>query len=97
MEALYNFIETVKGRPYKKNPFELIKALTKANATEKLSSIFCSQLVAAAYQVMGLLSRKVCSSNYLPRDLASNSRVKLVKGSLGELMLVPRLKLVNRK
>lgn len=121
MEALYQFIEMVKGRPYKKNPVELLKALAKVNATDNLGSLFCSQLVAAAYQVppfsssspqmhgltllplhpfffllvmkvMGLLSMDEPSNNYLPGDLASNSRVKLLKGTLGELMLVPRLK-----
>lgn len=116
MEALHQFIEMVKGRPYKKNPVELIKALAKVNATDNLGSIFCSQLVAAAYQVhslfrrvlnaaivvhdgcgcdrqvMGLLSMDEPSNNYLPGDLASNSRVKLLKGALGELMLIPRLK-----
>jgi hypothetical protein len=51
MEALYEFIEQVKGRPYKKNPFQLIKALAKFNAHDNQGSIFCSQLVAAAYQV----------------------------------------------
>jgi hypothetical protein len=51
MEALYEFIEQVKGRPYKKNPFQLFKALAKSNAHDHQGSIFCSQLVAAAYQV----------------------------------------------
>lgn len=88
MEALYEFIEQVKGRPYKKNPFQLIKALAKFNAHDNQGSIFCSQLVAAAYQMMGLLSMDEPANNYLPVDLAS---LKLLKGSLGDLMVVPRL------
>ncbi len=99
MEALYTFIEQVKGRPYKRNPLELLRALRAAgNSTDNMGSVSCSQLVVAAYQAMGLLSPHVCSNNYLPADLARPSAdedpraVKLLQGNLGPLLLVPSAK-----
>jgi len=35
------------------------------------SSFFCSELVAAAYQAMGILTRKVAASTFLPVDFDS--------------------------
>jgi hypothetical protein len=45
-------------------------------------------VVVARVQMMGLLSMDEPANNYLPVDLAS---LKLLKGSLGDLMVVPRL------
>lgn len=58
--------EELHGRPYEKNQIELIlsavdvqdKYLTfLRNTEEDLSSIFCSELVAHAYQEFGLLGK----------------------------------------
>ena len=49
-EALYDFIESVRGRPYEKNFMNLFKAVTHGpdrSSTEDLTSVFCSELVSA--------------------------------------------------
>lgn len=64
---LYSFIESVRGRPYEKSLFSLVQKVTrppsraskdedhrKAPPTE----LICSELVAHAYRVVGLLSEK---------------------------------------
>jgi hypothetical protein len=58
---LFAFVEEVLGRPYKQlaNIMEFVRALRQANQTENLQSIFCSELVAAAYKRIGLLSEDV--------------------------------------
>lgn len=86
--ALATFIEEVKGRPYKMNILELWRALRTSNSRDNLNTIFCSQLVAAAYQRMGLLSEETASNNYLPVDFAR--ACPLLKGTLEPIMLVPQ-------
>ena len=52
--ALHNFTEEMFGRPYEKRVFEMLRAanLFGVNRKEDLSSVFCSELVAAAYHRM---------------------------------------------
>ena len=63
-----------EGKPYEKNYMVLVKAVIDSeylsllrNTNDDTSSIFCSELVALAYQEMGLIgeqsSSKVCSSS----------------------------------
>ncbi|NQV35406.1 MAG: hypothetical protein HQ515_22120 [Phycisphaeraceae bacterium] len=70
----------VKGRQYEKHKIELFKAAYDgpfgANR-EDLSSLFCSEMVAEAYQRMGLLSEKKASNEYTPRDFCDKAKVKL--------------------
>jgi hypothetical protein len=37
---------------------------------EDLSSLFCSELVAEAYQKMGLLTEQLPSNEYIPKDFS---------------------------
>jgi len=73
----------VKNRPYEQSKIELFKAAYDgpfgAN-TEDLSSLFCSELVAEAYQRMGLLSEKKPSNEYTPKDFSEAAKLKLLKG-----------------
>ncbi len=86
-EALHDFVDEVHGRPYKLNPLELWRALRTSNDRDNISSIFCSQLVAAAFQRMGLLSTKLSSNNYLPVDFA-DKHLRLLKGRLEQVMVI---------
>ena len=86
--SLHMFMEEVKGRPYERRWMELLRAANwfGHNDKEDLSTLFCSQLVAAAYQRMGVVSRAERSSNaYIPGDFATNASakraVKLQKGA----------------
>jgi uncharacterized protein YycO len=87
IDSLYQFSQEVLGRPYKhvSNLNEFVKALNYSNQVENLESIFCSELVAAAFKRMKLLPNDVCSNNFLPRDFEGNGVVKLVRGKLGKL------------
>lgn len=81
----------IKGRPYEKDKIELIKAAYDgpfgANK-EDLSSLFCSEMVAEAYQRMGLLSEKKSSNEYTPKDFADAGKMKLLKGKLGSEIVI---------
>lgn len=81
-EELLKFRKEVQGRPYEKSKSELILSAIDfqedylsflRNTKEDLSSLFCSELVAAAYQRMGLLDDKRLSNEYTPDDFASNN------------------------
>ena len=86
---LMRFRRSVRNRPYEKSKLELIKAAYEGpfgHNEEDLSSLFCSELVAEAYQQMGLLPGPPDgppSNEYTPRDFSE-------KGSLG---LPPRISL----
>ncbi len=80
-----------QGRPYEKDQVQLILSAIDAqewflsflrNTHEDLSSLFCSELVAAAYQRMGLISDKKLSNEYTPDDFASHRHIHLNFGRL---------------
>lgn len=77
-------------RPYERSQAELIKAAFDgpfATNEEDLSSLFCSELVAEAYQALGLIrsGKKDKSSNeYTPADFSSKGEdLPWLRGSLG--------------
>ncbi len=74
----------VKGRPYEKDKIELFKAAYDgpfgANR-EDLSSLFCSEMVAEAYQRMGLLGEKKPSNEYTPKDFSDAGKLRILKGA----------------
>lgn len=82
------FIQQMRGRHYKKRFGVLVKAAIsneKERGTEDqdLSSVFCSELVVAAYQRMGLVSDKFAAKGFLPKDLADkdNKALSLLNGA----------------
>ncbi len=87
LDDLWKFRDLVRNRPYEESALELIRAAYDgpfgANV-EDLSSIFCSELVAESYQVMGLLSEDVPSNEYTPGDFSSDAAepLRLLKGTL---------------
>lgn len=77
----------VKNRKYEEDKLELIKAAYDGpfgKNTEDLSSLFCSELVAEAYQRMGLLGEEKPSNEYTPKDFSVKGRLDLRRGSLGD-------------
>ena len=84
--ALMELRRELRGRPYERSLVALARAAYDgaggANA-EDLSSLFCSELVAEAYQRMGLLGDEVPSSELTPGDFAAHSRLTLLAGTLG--------------
>ena len=75
LEQLDAFICQMRGRHYKKRLGVLVKAAVtneKESGVEDqdLSSVFCSELVVASYQKMGLVSDRFAAKAFLPKDLA---------------------------
>ena len=81
------------GRPYEANKLELVRAAYDgafgAN-TEDLSSLFCSELVAEAYQNLGLLGEDKPSNEYTPADFSAGGGLTLLRGSLGPEINIAR-------
>jgi hypothetical protein len=90
-KKLMEFRRSVRNRPYEKSRLELIRAAYEGpfgRNEEDLSSLFCSELVAEAYQQMGLLPGPPDgppSNEYTPRDFSETGRLPLRPGiGLGE-------------
>ena len=86
------FREGVRNRPYEKSEIELIKSAYDGpwgHNEEDLSSLFCSELVAEAYQRVGLLSNKKPSNEYTPKDFTDGKKLSLPEGgSLGKEIII---------
>lgn len=83
IRTLNDFRHEVSGRPYEKDKIELLKAAYDGifgDNKEDLSSLFCSELVAEAYQRMGLLTQKTPSNEYTPKDFSSEKGLALELG-----------------
>jgi hypothetical protein len=88
LDALAGFVQQMDGRPYEKNILEMVRGTLSLNSGEDLSGVFCSELVAAAYQRMGLLAGGVSSNNYMPGHFGKNQMAGLLGGAaLGPLIL----------
>lgn len=81
LSALAAFRTEMRGRPYEERRGELVRSVYDGpfgtNQKEDLSSVFCSELVAATYQRMGLLPRSPVSSEYTPKDFSTDRRPRL--------------------
>lgn len=87
MTSLSQLRREVKGREYQKDEVELIKAAYDGpfgENTEDLRSLFCSELVAEAYQRMGLLSEEPPSNEYTPKEFSGECPLNLLMGSLSD-------------
>ena len=91
-KTLRDFMQETKDRPYETNKLQLVLSSTDfldepfnlLNLNEEdLSSVFCSELVAAAYQRMGLIDRTKCSNRYTPEDFTTRRGLEIMMGTLG--------------
>lgn len=83
IKALNYFRHEVSGRPYELDKIQLLKSAYDkifGENKEDLSSLFCSELVAEAYQRMGLLTEKTPSNEYTPKDFSSEKGLQLELG-----------------
>lgn len=83
------------GRPYEKSTLELLNAALDlgdwTTNAEDLSSLFCSELVAEAYQTMGLLDSPpigLPSNEYVPKDFSDQGNICLKQGNLSEEIVI---------
>jgi hypothetical protein len=93
--ALLAFYMEARGRPYERNRLELFRSVYDGplgrNRKEDLTGYFCSELVAEAYQRMGLLPATPASCEYTPRDFSSERKRPLpllLGAALGPEVLV---------
>jgi hypothetical protein len=89
--ALRQLREQFRGRPYEGKHIELLKSAYDGpfgRNHEDLSSLFCSEMVAEAYQAMDLLPPRPASNEYTPRDFSAAGKLKLVRGSLGPEVII---------
>jgi hypothetical protein len=91
LDELSRFRKEVKNRPYEEHIVQMVKAVWDGplgHVEEDLSSLFCSELVAEAYQRMGLLPDSEAggrpATEYTPKNFSEEDRVT-------ELMLGARL------
>lgn len=83
-EKLMALRKTLRNKPYEKDQIELIKSAYDGpwgHNEEDLSSLFCSELVAEAYQCLGLISNKVPSNEFTPKNFAEGDGLKLGLGA----------------
>jgi hypothetical protein len=91
-EKLMKLRKSFRNKPYEKSQIELLKSAYDGpwgHNEEDLSSLFCSELVAEAYQCLGLISNKIPSNEFTPKDFTEEKDMKLALGaSLGKEILV---------
>lgn len=97
-KKLYSFVHQVKGKPYEKNIFELLKAVvynpisgggshvgsSSKKSEPQMKAMFCSQLIAYAFQSMELMDASMLATGFAPGDFAKD--VKLKDASFGKLL-----------
>lgn len=86
IERLMQLRKDFIGKPYEQHERELIKAAYDGPGGRNhpdLSSIFCSELVAAAYQHIGLIDPDLPSNEFTPGDFSEGNGLVLSRGRLG--------------
>jgi hypothetical protein len=95
LEALSALRMKLRSRPFEQRKLELLRAVLdgpfdRLQSPEDLSSLFCSELIAEAYQAMGLLPDELQgrpSGEYTPRDFAGE--LALLRGAaLGPIVFI---------
>ena len=82
IRKLMDLRKELRGKHYERSKVELFKSAYDGpfgHNKEDLSSIFCSELVAEAYQRLSLLTEKKSSNEYTPADF-SEKRMKELQG-----------------
>ena len=88
IERLMQLRKDFIGKPYEQHERELIKAAYDGPGGRNhpdLSSIFCSELVAAAYQHIGLIDPDIPPNEFTPGDFSERRNgLSLLRGALGQ-------------
>ena len=97
LNALSRFRQEVRNRPYEEHIIQMVKAVWDGplgHVEEDLSSLFCSELVAEAYQRMGLLPSNESGgspcSEYTPKNFSTEGGgIELLLGAtLGKEIVI---------
>lgn len=79
-KSIFELVKELRGRPYERDKLQLLGVAS--NRHEDLTSVFCSELVAEAFQRVGLLPSDRPSNTYYPAHFSNG--VSLVGNSLLE-------------
>ena len=91
-ETLKAFRKEMTGRAYEEDKLELARSAYDGwggGNREDLSSLFCSELVAEAFQRIGLLSEAIPSNEYTPKDFSTEAR-KVMNTHGPEVVIIGR-------
>ena len=80
-EGFEDFMLEVNGLPFTLDANNMIRANYQLNTKKYDGSIFCSELVAEAFQRAGIFSKSRLSSNYTPNDFSSLVPTKFLLSS----------------
>ncbi|CAG9333340.1 unnamed protein product [Blepharisma stoltei] len=86
IEALENFIAEVQGKKFRFT-FTKRKKFSKGRVHVQ-EKYFCSELVASAYQMIGILPCDVLPSYFWPKHFSSDKVLPLVRHSLSQEMMI---------
>lgn len=81
LQDLERFIKNVVGKRYKISPGRLLSQQPDKDPINK-AGFFCSELVAAAYKELGILSNALPSSRYWPGDFAESNPIALLNNAV---------------
>ena len=92
LKSLDAFVKNSKGKKYKITTRKLMKKKCETDYGEQVEdkrNFFCSELVASSFKLMGLLPKKVSSTQYWPGSFAARRGLKLQGGAyFGEETLI---------
>jgi hypothetical protein len=86
MQTLLQLRKELANRPYEQHTLELLRATidnfgSLCRNKADLSSIFCSELVAEAYQRLNLLAKIEPANEYIPKDFSAMGKLSLLRGA----------------
>lgn len=93
-DALKQLIIELENRPYEEHLIDLLKSSVDTYGKEwhnegDLSSLFCSELIATAYQHLGLLNKTEVADEYTPKDFSSAGNMILLRNAtLGHEVII---------
>jgi hypothetical protein len=84
VNKLEQFLKNVRGHKYDLDPLKLLKRYSSIDSVRNISKdkgYFCSELVASAYKVLGILPENICSSQYWPGSFSAEEKLQLMNGA----------------
>lgn len=84
--SLLSLRKELLGVPFEKSVWQMLASELKHRVVPQradLSSVFCSELIAECYKVLGLLGQDLPSNKYSPADFSAKRGLELLSGKLG--------------
>lgn len=84
LQALEKFLQAAKGKRYSLKLGKFVKRNDLTDFDENIKegkTFFCSELVAAIYKNLGILSKERAASNYWPVDFSEKTKLRMLNGA----------------